>query len=78
MEITFARETRYSVDVNGSDLIDLAKALNISVKKLRTLVADGGLDTEQKDDVARWLDERPMTHSIEDEGFIEDLEIHGE
>ncbi len=78
MEITFARTTRYSVDVEGKDLSALATRLHMSVKKLKTLVADEALDTDQMNDVAVWLDEHPQTHNIVDEENIEDLEIHVE
>lgn len=81
MEITFARTTRYSVDVSTpDDYKSLAKALGITVRSLKTLLAEGELldNDEHWDAVVRWLDEAPQVHSIVDEEDIEDLEIHGE
>lgn len=75
MEITFARTTRYSVDVNGSDLKDLAKALDMSKAKLIRTARDAELTSDHMDIIARWIDEKPMTHSIVDEENIEDLEV---
>lgn len=81
MEITFARTSRYSVDVSTpEDYRSLAKALNVTVRSLKTLIAEGELldNDDHRDAVARWLDEAPQLHSIVDEEDIEDLEIHGE
>lgn len=62
------------------DYKSLAKALDITGKKLRALLAAGELldDDERKEAVLRWLDSTPQVHSIIDEEDIEDLEIHGE
>lgn len=79
IEITFARTTRYSVDVSDpKDQQSLAKALGIKPKKLRKLIDAGELldDSEHWDGVTRWLDEYPTIHSILDEEDIEDLEVH--
>lgn len=81
MEITFARTSRYSVDVTSpDDYKSLAKALGITVRSLKTLLAEGELldNDEYKDAVLQWLDSTPQVHSIIDEEDIEDLEIHGE
>jgi hypothetical protein len=76
MEITFSRTSQYSVDVEGSDLAVLASRLHMSTKKLKVLIEDGALNSEQKDDIAAWLDEMPAVHTVSEEGQIEDLELH--
>ena len=78
MEITFTRTTHYSVDVSTKDdYKSLAKALDITVKKLKKLIAYGELLDDGRDHlVGIWLDEQPNTHSILDEEGIEDMEVH--
>lgn len=79
VEITFARTSRYSVDLSDpNDRKSLAKALDMRRNQLDKLIENGELldDPDRWDTVVRWLDEPPIIHSITDEEGIEDLEVH--
>lgn len=78
MEITFSQTTYYSVSADSDEeMKSLAKALDVTPKKLDLIIEEGELlDGDRYDQVVKWIDSQAGAWDVTDEDSITDLEVH--
>ncbi len=76
MEITFTRVINYSLQVEGTDLTKLAKALSTSKAKLAVKIDEDEFTDEERDALAEWVMAHEPMWEISSEDDIEDMEVY--
>lgn len=76
MEITFTRVINYSLQVEGTDLTKLAKALSTSKAKLAVKIDEDEFTDEERGALAEWVMAHEPMWEISSEDDIEDMEVY--
>lgn len=78
MEITFSRTVNYSLTLEAMAKRELADHLDITVRKMDKLVADGDFYDEHGDELVNWMETKKFhAYEITGEDDIEIEEING-
>jgi hypothetical protein len=77
MEITYSRNTNYSMDLGAKEKRKLADHLDITVGELNELVRLEELYGEHGDGLVHWMEDNFALAEITSEGAIEIEDING-